>query len=543
MNNDRVAVVTGGARGCGWSIAAALAERGYQTVILDNGTSLDGSGTDSTPVSEAATRLSDQGFRSSWVFCDVTDTASVTRAISQVEHEYGAVDVLVNVAGILRPGPFLDDTRETWESVVSTHVGGHLNTINAVLPGMLSRQRGQIVNVTSTAGLLGSRRQPAYSMAKEAIVGLTRYLATRLESSGIAVNAIAPSAATRMGTAPRATETADRNEDLLKDDPSYVGSFVGLLVGDDSDLVTGRTFLVTGNYVVEYEHLRPWKWAAATRGAADVEECVRWVLGRPHPTAVGPWPTRDFRLLSVERNWEGTSFNPDLDHGAERKVPFGGSVAFGLFGQVPKEITNAVGDVVWSEEWRERTTAAASGALVFVRPIGTEGGGPAPHVGTSERTVGMMELGDPVALCSDLVDLLAFVQSGVSVTARHSSHGVLLVLRGELPWRDESSLLRDWTLMHGAAGLIRGVAATEAIYGVRCNALICRTGREELVSPLIQYLLSPASNWLNGYLLTVDSMGVGLLADEQPRWQSYGGGKDPRSLLWLQDRMHADSPI
>lgn len=543
MNNDRVAVVTGGARGIGWSIAAALAERGYHTVILDNGTSLDGSGTDSTPVSEAATRLSDKGLHCGWAFCDVADAASVTMAISQVEHEYGAVDVLVNVAGILRPGLFLDDTRETWESVISTHVGGHLNTINAVLPGMLSRQRGRIVNVTSTAGLLGSRRQPAYSMAKEAIVGLTRYLATRLEKSGIAVNAIAPSAATRMGAAPRGAETADRNEELLRDDPSCVGSFVGLLVDDDSDLVTGRTFLVTGNYVVEYEHLRPWKWAAAAPGAADVEECVRWVIGRPHPTAIGPWPTRDFRLLSVERNWEGTSFNPDLDNGAEDKVPPGGTVAFGLFGQVPKDISGAVGDVVWSEEWRERTTGAASGALVFVKPMGTGGGEPVPHVKSSERAVGLMELGDPVALCSDLVDLLAFVQSGVAVTARQSSHGVLLVLRGELPWQDESSLLRDWTLMHGAAGLIRGVAATEAIYGVRCNALICGTGREELVTPLIQYLLSPTSDWLNGYLLTVDSQGIGLLADEQPRWQSYGDGKDPQSLLWLRDRMRADSPL
>ncbi len=82
--------------------------------------------------------------------------------------------MLANVAGILRPGPFLHDTADTWAAVLSVHLGGHLNAIAAVLPGMLARREGRIINITSTSALLGSRRQPAYSAAKQAVVGLTR---------------------------------------------------------------------------------------------------------------------------------------------------------------------------------------------------------------------------------------------------------------------------------------------------------------------------------------------------------------------------------
>ena len=269
----------------------------------------------------------------------MTDTASVARAISEVENEYGAVDVLVNVAGILRPGLFLDDTRETWESVISTHVGGHLNTINAVLPGMLSRQRGRIINVTSTPDSRFSSVSPPIRWRKKRSWGspVPRHTAREIRNYG---QCDCPERSHAHGHRTPRTERPQTITRISSKTIPLRREFRRLLWTMTLIWSRARTFLVSGNYVVEYEHLRPWKWAATTPDAADIQECVRWILGRPHPTLIGPWPTRDFRLLTVERNWEGTSFNPDLDDGAEPKVPTGGSVSVRAFGQVPKEITN-----------------------------------------------------------------------------------------------------------------------------------------------------------------------------------------------------------
>jgi gluconate 5-dehydrogenase len=84
------------------------------------------------------------------VACDVADADQVRAALADLEERLGRVDVLVNVAGILRPGPFLADTRQTWDAVVGTHLSGHINTIGAVLPGMLARGSGRIINLAST---------------------------------------------------------------------------------------------------------------------------------------------------------------------------------------------------------------------------------------------------------------------------------------------------------------------------------------------------------------------------------------------------------
>ena len=254
----------------------------------------------------------------------MADADLVRTAFAGLAERRGRVDVLVNVAGILRPGPFLEDTRGTWDAVLGTHLGGHINTIGAVLPGMLSRGSGRIINFTSTAALLGSRRQPAYSTAKEGIVGLSRRLASLLSSAGVSVNAVAPAAATRMSTGLRVTHAeklAERRPDLYDRDAAHVGRFVRWLAGPEAAGVTGKLFLASGNYVTEYEHLRLRKWSVIPPDGTGPEpvvtgsqlaECLRWVIGRPHPTLIGPWPTRDFRLATVERLFEGASIGPDL---------------------------------------------------------------------------------------------------------------------------------------------------------------------------------------------------------------------------------------
>jgi NAD(P)-dependent dehydrogenase (short-subunit alcohol dehydrogenase family) len=556
VNDQQVAVVTGGARGIGFAVASELAERGYRVVILDNGVELDGRGADSGEAARAGRALAARGGSAEGVACDVADPALTRAVLADIAGRYGRVDVLANMAGILRPGPFLEDTPQTWAAVLSTHLGGHLNTIGAVLPGMLARGSGRIINVTSTAGLLGSRRQPAYSTAKQAIVGLTRWLAPLLKPSGVWVNAVSPAAATRMS----AGLASDHDERLavrlppLHDrDPAHVGRFAGWLAGPAAAGITGRIFLASGHYIVEYEHLRLRKWSMLPPpgGAAGLAECLRWVIGRPHPTVIGPWPTRDFRLAAVEPQWEGTAIGPDLVAGTRRGGP----------ATRPPVVLGAAGGRLAA-----RLALAGQDAALRVggRPGGGEGpgggepdgggpdaggpGGEGPGVNEpgapSGRAAGALvfaperpspdgpgtdsalPLPDSAAVCAEAAHLLGLVRSGLAATAHHDGRSAILVLPGGLPWTGPAAGLARWLAWYAATGLVRGAAATEAMYGVRANGLVVEPGGERLAGLLAGYLLSSDGAWLNGFVLTADDRGVGVLSDESPRWQAFVTGDD-----------------
>ena len=536
VNHDQVAVVTGGGRGIGFAIAGALADTGYHVVILDSGVQLDGQRPDAGPAAEAASRLAARGGSAEGIACDVADADLVQTAFAGLAERRGRVDVLVNVAGILRPGPFLEDTRSTWDAVLGTHLGGHINTIGAVLPGMLSRGSGRIINFTSTAALLGSRRQPAYSTVKEGIVGLSRRLASLLASAGVSVNAVAPAAATRMSTGLRVTHAeklSERRPDLYDRDAAHVGRFVRWLSGPESAGVTGKLFLASGNYVIEYEHLRLRKWSMIPPDGTGPEpvvtgsqlaECLRWVIGRPHPTLIGPWPTRDFRLATVERLFEGASIGPDLTAAPAQDRDRREAAAVLAIGDDERSasVLGQAGDVVRAEDWPSRAggvaAVPAAGAVVFAPDLAAAGG----------------MLPDPGAARSAVADLLGHVQSAVELTAHHDDRGVVIVLPGWLPWLDEHADLARWLAWYAAVGLVRGAAATEAIYGVRVNGLVLGQGHQRLAGATVRYLLAAESSWLNGYVLTVDERGVGLLSDEEPRWQGYTTEEElalPKGLL------------
>jgi hypothetical protein len=160
----------------------------------------------------------------------------------------------------------------------------------------------------------------------------------------------------------------------------------------------------------------------------------------------------------------------------------------------------------------------AAGAVVFAPDLAAAGG----------------MLPDPGAARSAVADLLGHVQSAVELTAHHDDRGVVIVLPGWLPWLDEHADLARWLAWYAAVGLVRGAAATEAIYGVRVNGLVLGQGHQRLAGATVRYLMAAESSWLNGYVLTVDERGVGLLSDEEPRWQGYTTGEElelPEGLL------------
>jgi NAD(P)-dependent dehydrogenase (short-subunit alcohol dehydrogenase family) len=173
------ALVTGGARGIGAAISAALSSAGAKITIF---------GRDASRLQERANSLNN----AQAVPCDVSDEASVRAAIQQATKTFGPIDILVNNAGISHVAPVHKTELADWQRVFAVNVTGAFLCTREVLPSMLDRSRGRIINIASTAGLKGYTRLSAYCASKHAVIGLTRAVALETATKGITVNAICP---------------------------------------------------------------------------------------------------------------------------------------------------------------------------------------------------------------------------------------------------------------------------------------------------------------------------------------------------------------
>ena len=208
----RVAVVTGGGRGIGAATAVALAQTGASVAVLARS---------QEEVGTVAALLASHGARSLAVAADVADPAAVTRAFMKIANTLGPIDVLINNAGVVAPlGPTVRIDPEAWQAAVAINLAGPFSCIKAVLPGMLARRWGRIVNVsTGAAAGTGMIHANAYSVSKAGLEMLTINLATELAESGVTINAVRP------GGVDTSMQTQIRTGDPAKIGAALVGRF------------------------------------------------------------------------------------------------------------------------------------------------------------------------------------------------------------------------------------------------------------------------------------------------------------------------------
>lgn len=194
----RVAIVTGAGNGLGRSHALELARRGARVVVNDLGGARDGSGTSSAASQEVVALIEEMGGEAIAHGANVADYREVENMVSQTMDKWGRVDILINNAGILRDKSFTKMDLTDFKLVMDVHVMGSVNCTKAVWDIMREQNYGRIVMTTSSSGLYGNFGQTNYGAAKMAVVGLMNTLVLEGAKYNIRVNALAPTAATRM---------------------------------------------------------------------------------------------------------------------------------------------------------------------------------------------------------------------------------------------------------------------------------------------------------------------------------------------------------
>ena len=245
--SPRTALVTGGGRGIGRAVAEGLAEDGFAIVIVDLRVE---------EAEETAAAITEVGGTVIAVAADVADTESVAAAVRTAEERFGHVDVLVNNAGWDDLKPFLATDEEFWDRVIDINFKGPLRFTRLLLPGMVERGWGRIVNIGSDAGRVGSSLESVYSGAKGGLIAFTKTIAREVARKGVTANVVCPGPT----DTPMLQETISAAEDadavlgaMVRSvpmkrlaAPEEIAAAVRFFAADHAGYVTGQTLSVSG---------------------------------------------------------------------------------------------------------------------------------------------------------------------------------------------------------------------------------------------------------------------------------------------------------
>jgi len=244
---DRVAIVTGGARGIGKATALTFIREGAKVALVDVDTGI---------LETAKNEIKKTRKEVIIIPCDITKSVEVKAMVNQVQKAFGRIDILVNNAGIIRRGTIDTVTEEDWDQVIDVNLKGTFNCSKAIVETMKRQRYGKIVNISSIAGKMGDiTSAPGYGPSKAGVDALTKTLARQLAPYGINVNAVSPHA---IETEMSAQWSQERRKEIIASiplgrlgKPEDVAEAVLFLVSDEASFITGEILDVNGGALMD----------------------------------------------------------------------------------------------------------------------------------------------------------------------------------------------------------------------------------------------------------------------------------------------------
>jgi NAD(P)-dependent dehydrogenase (short-subunit alcohol dehydrogenase family) len=263
--DGKVAIVTGAGRGIGRAHALMLASEGAAVVVNDLGGDITGDGADITPAQQVVDEITAGGGRAVVNGASVSSWSGAEQMIRQAIDTYGRLDVLVNNAGILRDKMSFNMDEAEWDAVIDVHLKGHFAPSRFAASYWRARTKetgepnnAKIVNTASESGLYGNAGQANYAAAKAGIAAMTIVMARELERIGVRVNAVTPTARTRLTDTVATGGFMDKKEgEFDRFAPENISAVVGWLASDRSEGVTGQVVKVMGGQVQLLAGWRP----------------------------------------------------------------------------------------------------------------------------------------------------------------------------------------------------------------------------------------------------------------------------------------------
>jgi 3-hydroxybutyrate dehydrogenase len=260
MLQGKTAIVTGSTSGIGLGTATALAVQGCNIMLNGFG--------DAAAIERLRAGLAERhGVRVAYSSADMAKPAEIRALAAETARQFGSVDILVNNAGIQHVAPIVEFPEERWDAVIAINLSAAFHATKAVLPLMIAKNWGRVINVASAHGLVASGEKAAYVAAKHGLVGLTKVTAIEIANQGITCNAICPGwvltplvqqQIEARGKA-QGIPVEQAREDLVREKqpmldyttPEKIGAFAVFLCGEEASTITGAALSIDGGWVAQ----------------------------------------------------------------------------------------------------------------------------------------------------------------------------------------------------------------------------------------------------------------------------------------------------